>query len=71
LRKRWLLAVAAALIATHPPLVAGAQDPSFIPAELARRMKTGRRLDKVWIGTGFEKAKGFTFGQTRSSERTA
>ena len=63
LRKHWLLAVAAALFATYPPLPAVAQDPSFIPPALAKRMKTGRLLDKVWIGTGFEKAKGFTFGQ--------
>ncbi|MHB1313566.1 MAG: hypothetical protein ACYC3L_16230 [Gemmatimonadaceae bacterium] len=63
MKARWLLAIAAALIATRSPAVASAQDSSFIPSELAKRMKPGSRLDKMWIGAGFERAKGFAFGR--------
>ncbi|MHB8839671.1 MAG: hypothetical protein ACYC7F_12075 [Gemmatimonadaceae bacterium] len=44
-------------------MAAVAQKPSFIPSEFTKRMKTGRQLDKLWIGAAFEKAKGFSFGQ--------
>jgi len=63
MRRRWLLALASGLIATQPARVAMAQSPSFIPPALAKQMKTGKGLGKVWIGAGFEKAKGFTFGR--------
>lgn len=54
-----VLVLAAAVLA---PLQAS-DEVKTLPQAVYSQMKSGKKLDKVWVGPGYDKAKGFQFGE--------
>jgi len=58
--KKTLLACAILGILANP--LAASDDPKTLPPAAYEQMKSGKKLEKVWLDPGFDKAKGFKIG---------